>query len=248
MEWGLPIAAHAGEYKSQLPSLARLALEGNNISGPSDPWPGGGAVAFSPDFLCTGRPGNPLMYKGLVVPPLGSGGGGLSAGAVAGIVVGSVAAAALVAALASFLLVRRRRRRAAASPAAAAGPAGSVEDKQSGEGGGAGVAGFDSESDLEKGSVVTSDRSPHLSGTTNTNATASLTGSSNAGLLAVDTDARQLPSEWNTGVLARWLLCMLPWLLGSSICGCCRPLLLPNDITCLSPKLLAFLPACSCLP
>jgi hypothetical protein len=199
------------------------------------------------------------MYRGPVVPPLGSGGSGLSAGAIAGIVVGSVAAAVLVAALAGFLLVRRRRRRAAAAPAVAAGAAGSVEDKQSGEtgGGGAGVAGFDSESDLEKGSVVTSDRSPHLSGTTNTTATASLTGSSNAGLLAVDTDARQLPAEWNTGALEWWLGCRTECCCGggggggSTFCGCCqrRGTAVPGITSChLSSLLLAFLPACIRLP
>ena len=97
VEWGLPRAGHEAAYPSAFPSLERLALEGNNLSGPADPWPRGAANTFAPGFLCTGEPGNPLLEMApasVAGDAEGSGsgsGGGLSAGAIAGIVVGAVA-------------------------------------------------------------------------------------------------------------------------------------------------------------
>lgn len=49
MQWGLPREGHEAQYPSGLPSLARLALEGNNISGPAEPWPAGGTSVFAPE-------------------------------------------------------------------------------------------------------------------------------------------------------------------------------------------------------
>ncbi|KAL4428440.1 hypothetical protein ABPG75_002529 [Micractinium tetrahymenae] len=197
VDWGLPMANHESEYPSHFPSLARLAIEGNNITGPNDPWPGGGAAVFSPSFVCTGRPGN--QYMEIVTKPPGSStssdGGGLSGGAIAGIAIGAVAAAAALA-LGAFMLVRSRRAKGA--PAGAADAAGSK--------GTASRQGSDSEKGLGGGSLQDSAQEHGLGSGSMTPASygsippsvfagaASCTPSSS---LLMDTDPSKLSSEWN---------------------------------------------------
>ena len=97
--WGAP--QHG--QRSAFPRLERLAVQGNVLEGPADPWvqQGGGAVVFAPTFTSTLRPGNGLL-EGVPPPAAGSAtagsatagdassadadasGGGLSAGAIAG--------------------------------------------------------------------------------------------------------------------------------------------------------------------
>lgn len=160
-------------------------------SGPADPWPGGGNTVFSPNFKCTGKPGNPDM---LLIPPppargasansANSGSSSLSAGAIAGIVVGSVAAAALLAGAAALLVARRRKQRGTADGAGAKGSGGSLAPSSDIEKGGPG-------SNKDSASASYDARGSGGSGSLPSAAARS----SDVG--AADTDTAKLPAEWN---------------------------------------------------
>lgn len=166
-------------------------------AGPFDPWPGGGATVFSPNFLCTGKPGNPYLLKVPPPPALGSSSGsGLSGGAIAGIVIGSVAAAALVAALAFFLVRRRRRQRTAAGGDAETGGAGGAAAAKDCGTGPAQPAGS-----TPGGSKVSADMVPLGSAKESQFGSGSMDSAFAAAAAGPDTDLAQLPADWNTGGL-----------------------------------------------
>ncbi len=168
-------------------------------AGPFDPWPGGGATVFSPNFLCTGKPGNPYLLKVAPPPALGSSSdSGLSGGAIAGIVVGSVAAAALAAGLAFFLVRRRRRQRATAAAAdAEKGGAGAAALGTAAKGGGTGPAG--PAGSTPGGSKLSSDLEGLGSAKESQFASGSMDSAFAAAAAGPDTDLAQLPADWNTG-------------------------------------------------
>lgn len=182
---------------------------------------------FSPNFLCTGKPGNPYILKLPPPPALGSSSSssGLSGGAIAGIVIGSVAAAALVAALAFFLVRRRRRQRAAAGGDAEKGGAGGAA---AAKGGGAGPA--QPPGSTPGGSKVSADMVPLGSTRESQFGSGSMDSAFAAAAAGPDTDLAQLPADWNTGGLCSLrcinrnpLLCCWWQLgsLGSAGCGVC---------------------------
>lgn len=201
------------------PPIARLFPFPHLPTGPFDPWPGGGATVFSPNFLCTGKPGNPYLLKTPPPPALNSssGSGGLSGGAIAGIVVGCVAAAALAAALAFFVVRRRWRHHAAAAAGdTEKGSAGSSGADQKGAGtgptpgpaGGSAAGSKDSAGTVAHGSARDSRGSAKSSQFESGSMDSAFAAAAAAG---PDTDPAQLPADWNTGGCAEGCSWMGGW-------------------------------------
>lgn len=197
-EWGEPKAGHAQVYPSAFPALERLALEGNNLSGPGDPWPRGAANTFAPSFYCTAMPGNELLE--MAEPPTSStASSGLSAGAIAGIVVGSLAAVALVAALVVLAMRRRKAKAKAAEPVlGVVVTKGGTETGSSSdvEGGGGKLMHGSSGEGFAMGSAYEGKPPAGFGGLP---AVVQTDSGRTFGTMLVDTDARRLPpTDWNT--------------------------------------------------